>query len=196
MSDHTLDRAARAAADISFDSVMITDANNVILYVNEAFESLTGYRRTDVIGKTPGILQGDATEEERKLYAEPVKELRQALGLSEGEVVADFFLPYQCCSDCPPIQYSLPPVQLAMDVEIGCTGDDEAADVTVTVEGASGTVSVRVAPFASENAAQLTTPLASVPPFVAPTKVAPLGRESMRTASETELGPALVVITW
>lgn len=64
--------------------------------------------------------------------------------LAEGEVVADFFLPYQCCSHCPPIQYTLPPVRLSMDVRLGCTGDDGSADATVTVEGASGAVSVSV----------------------------------------------------
>lgn len=62
MSDDALDHAARTAADLSFDSVMITDANNTILYVNEAFENLTGYKRTDVIGQTPGFLQGEATD--------------------------------------------------------------------------------------------------------------------------------------
>ena len=29
--------------------------------------------------------------------------------LADGTVIADFFLPYQCCSDCAPIQYRLPP---------------------------------------------------------------------------------------
>lgn len=62
MSDHELDQAARVAADLSFDSVMITDTDSKILYVNDAFESLTGYKRSEVIGETPGILQGDATD--------------------------------------------------------------------------------------------------------------------------------------
>ncbi len=62
MSDQELDHAARVAADLSFDSVMITDTNNTILYVNDAFETLTGHRRADVVGKSPGILQGEATD--------------------------------------------------------------------------------------------------------------------------------------
>jgi hypothetical protein len=73
-----------------------------------------------------------------QVYAAAVRDL------TEGEVVADFFLPYQCCSHCPPIQFTLPPVRLRMDVAVACTRDDGAADVTVTVEGASGKVSVRV----------------------------------------------------
>ena len=28
--------------------------------------------------------------------------------LADGTVIADFFLPYECCSDCAPIQYQLP----------------------------------------------------------------------------------------
>ncbi|WP_428667696.1 hypothetical protein [Runella sp.] len=36
--------------------------------------------------------------------AEAVSKLR------DGTIIADFFLPYQCCSDCSPIQFVLPPV--------------------------------------------------------------------------------------
>ncbi|WP_374454960.1 hypothetical protein [Nocardioides sp.] len=94
------------------------------------FRSLTG---RPLVPKVP-IGQGAAA----RVYAAAVR------ALTEGEVVADFFLPYQCCSHCPPIQYTLPPVRLRMDVAVACTGDDGAADVTVTVEGANGPVSVRV----------------------------------------------------
>ena len=73
-----------------------------------------------------------------RIYATAVGEL------SAGAVVADFFLPYQCCSGCSPIHYTLPPVRLRMEVAVACTGDDDAADVTVTVEGATGRVSVKV----------------------------------------------------
>ncbi|WP_077531132.1 PAS domain-containing protein [Vreelandella utahensis] len=57
----------RALADISFDSVMVTEAANdhkdsVVVYVNEAFKELTGYSAEEVLGKTPGLLQGPETE--------------------------------------------------------------------------------------------------------------------------------------
>lgn len=64
--------------------------------------------------------------------------------LTEGEVVADFFLPYQCCSHCSPIQYTLPPVRLRMDVSLACTDENGQAEAIVTVDGASGAVSVKV----------------------------------------------------
>jgi len=35
---------------------MITDASGVIEYVNRAFEALTGYRRSEVLGRTPAIV--------------------------------------------------------------------------------------------------------------------------------------------
>ena len=46
------------------DSVLITESKNFvnkgqkIVYVNEAFTKMTGYNRDEVIGKTPGFLQG------------------------------------------------------------------------------------------------------------------------------------------
>lgn len=47
------------------DIILITD-NNIdnpkILYVNKAFESLTGFTKEEVIGQTPRILQGSNTD--------------------------------------------------------------------------------------------------------------------------------------
>ena len=51
-------------AESSFDSILITDATakGKIIYANKAFKTLTGYSPSDVIGKTPRILQGAATD--------------------------------------------------------------------------------------------------------------------------------------
>ena len=48
----------------SYDSIIITDCtqDTLILYVNKAFKRLTGYESSEVIGKTPKILQGSATD--------------------------------------------------------------------------------------------------------------------------------------
>lgn len=57
----------QAVAGLTFDSVMVTEAtddhkNSVIIYVNQAFTDLTGYSADEVLGKTPGLLQGPETE--------------------------------------------------------------------------------------------------------------------------------------
>ena len=48
----------------SYDSILITDCteDTLIIYANEAFNKLTGYESFEVIGKTPKILQGSATD--------------------------------------------------------------------------------------------------------------------------------------
>jgi PAS domain S-box-containing protein len=57
-------KAFQVLADNSFDSVLITDATKAgkIIYANKAFNKLTGYSVDEVIGKTPRILQGSATD--------------------------------------------------------------------------------------------------------------------------------------
>ena len=39
------------------DSVILTDANGTIQYVNPAFEQLTGYKASEAIGRTPALLK-------------------------------------------------------------------------------------------------------------------------------------------
>lgn len=47
---------SRALAQTA-DAVMITDAAGIVVYVNPAFEELTGYGRAEVIGNTPKLLK-------------------------------------------------------------------------------------------------------------------------------------------
>ena len=57
----------QTVAGLAFESIMVTKAssdhkNSVIIYVNQAFSNMTGYSADEVIGKTPGLLQGPKTE--------------------------------------------------------------------------------------------------------------------------------------
>lgn len=67
----------KALAERSFDSIMVTRADDEhgaseIVFVNDAFTELTGYGKEDVVGRTPGFLQGAETDraELQRLEAE------------------------------------------------------------------------------------------------------------------------------
>lgn len=62
----------KAVTENSTDGVVITDVRSTekfeepcIIYVNDAYLEMTGYTREEVIGKTPRILQGPATDREQ-----------------------------------------------------------------------------------------------------------------------------------
>ncbi len=62
------------------DIIIVTEADNIeypegpkIVYVNRAFEKLTGYTKDEVIGESPRILQGSLTDKEAR------KSIHQAL---------------------------------------------------------------------------------------------------------------------
>ncbi len=52
------------AVEQSTESIIITDVNGAIIYVNAAFESTTGYASTEVIGETPDLFRSDKYENE------------------------------------------------------------------------------------------------------------------------------------
>ena len=58
-------------------------------------------------------------------------------GLADGTVIADFYLPYLCCSDCAPIEFVLPKAPPIFTVNIGCTDNTQevpVAEVTITAK--------------------------------------------------------------
>jgi PAS domain S-box-containing protein len=55
-SEETLERLY-SAVEQTADVVIITDAKGMIEYVNPAFESVTGYDESEVVGKRPSILK-------------------------------------------------------------------------------------------------------------------------------------------
>ncbi len=52
--------------EVSFDGVMITEAGPAysIIYVNPALCAITGYSFSELLGKSPSILQGERTDKE------------------------------------------------------------------------------------------------------------------------------------
>ena len=62
----------------SRDGIVISDyqqKNNPIIYVNKAFEDLTGYKSEDVIGKNICFLEsGDECKSERELIIKTLNE--------------------------------------------------------------------------------------------------------------------------
>ncbi|MGA7379771.1 MAG: ATP-binding protein [Terriglobales bacterium] len=58
----------RHSVEQSPDLVMITNSSGVLEYVNPAFEKLTGYASTEVLGQTLGILKSD--QQSGELYEE------------------------------------------------------------------------------------------------------------------------------
>jgi diguanylate cyclase (GGDEF)-like protein/PAS domain S-box-containing protein len=52
-------RKLSAAVEQTADSVMITDADGLIEYVNAAFTKMSGYNSSEVLGKTPRILKSE-----------------------------------------------------------------------------------------------------------------------------------------
>ncbi len=49
--------------------------------------------------------------------------------IPEGVVIADFFIPSRTLSDCPPIQFVLPPPKPSFQIELGCS--DQAGNAPV-----------------------------------------------------------------
>lgn len=77
-----LETAVREAAD----SIVITDADLEypgphVIYVNNAFERLSGYQAEEVLGHTPRVLQGPGTDrEERRRLRQVLESGRQYFG--------------------------------------------------------------------------------------------------------------------
>ncbi|AGF78645.1 PAS domain S-box [Desulfocapsa sulfexigens DSM 10523] len=65
----------KAAIDQASETVVITDVDGTIQYVNPAFETLTGYSRDIAIGKNPRIL--NSGKQDSQFYAKMWAELEQ-----------------------------------------------------------------------------------------------------------------------
>ena len=76
----------RVLAENSFDSILITDATakGQITYANKAFKKLTGHDPSEVVGKTPRILQGKGTD---KKVIERLSVALKSGGRFEGKAI-------------------------------------------------------------------------------------------------------------
>ncbi|MCR8557642.1 hypothetical protein KXD93_08310 [Mucilaginibacter sp. BJC16-A38] len=66
----------------------------------------------------------------------------QAQTIPDGAVIADFYIPYLCCSDCPPVAYVLeqpknppPPKPVVSMNTTFCDNDTDAEKITVSIAG-------------------------------------------------------------
>jgi PAS domain S-box-containing protein len=66
MFDQELDRHWKTVANTIRDGIMIVDKLGTIIYVNQAFEMITGYSKDEMIGKDCTVLPCDVCEETRK----------------------------------------------------------------------------------------------------------------------------------
>ena len=60
-------RRIQEVSELSADAVVITDTEGVIVYINAAFEELSGYRKEEAIGQTHAIVKTGVHDE--KFYA-------------------------------------------------------------------------------------------------------------------------------
>ncbi len=73
-----------AAVEAAAESIVVTDADHKIQYVNPAFEALSGYHRTEILGKTPAYFKSG--KQSSAFY----QELRQSL--ASGKVWRGHFV--------------------------------------------------------------------------------------------------------
>ena len=51
MFEHELDRYWRTVANTISDGIMVVDEQGIIIYVNEAFEGITGFSKDEMVGR-------------------------------------------------------------------------------------------------------------------------------------------------
>ena len=76
-------RLASLVLEHSSEALMITDEHNLVIEVNPAFTSLTGYSRSDILGQTPSVLRSG--EQDADFYRR-MWEALQADGTWQGEI--------------------------------------------------------------------------------------------------------------
>ena len=119
----------------AFERLMVKSDNvqidpDIKLIMDEMSKQIS---RTDL-----GIEKGIRERTAERIIAKTVSEL------ADGTVIADFFLPYICCSDCSPIQFILPKAPLNFSVNMECTNSDDKANITITPTGGMSPYKIKI----------------------------------------------------
>ena len=121
-----------AIKSVDVNTLAITDAinrvsGNQLLSENPDIKLILG----SLTGKVPIVptMRPGLDDAASKIIAAAVSEL------SNGTVIADFFLPYKISSDYPGIEFVLPKIPPSVSATAGCTNSDGNASVEVSVKG-------------------------------------------------------------
>ncbi|MDD2701903.1 MAG: PAS domain S-box protein [Sideroxydans sp.] len=76
-------RVNASVFDNSQEAIIVTDANNLIIDVNTAFTSITGYSRAEVLGRDPNILNSGRQD---KTFYEAMWQILKERGAWRGEI--------------------------------------------------------------------------------------------------------------
>ena len=117
-ASQTSDTITKAFERLQEKSDTVAVDPDIQLILNEMSKHLI---QPDYISKRP---TRERTAE--RIIAQTVNEF------ADGTVIADFFLPYICSSDCSPIQYVLPKEPLTFSTDVGLTNPEDMAMITVT----------------------------------------------------------------
>ncbi len=135
----------------------VANLTDLLTRSNISINPIKNYLDKGTLGKTTGREEIDFlnTELQRRFETGELKELntelqdaflfRPTANVTENTVVADFALPYMCCSDCSPVAFIVPKatVSLRLPKDFVCLGD-ETTPLAFEVSPADGVVAADV----------------------------------------------------
>lgn len=122
-----------------YNKAVINVQSDPLLMQNESVLNLLNLLTGQIVsaGGTP-VFGSDLPVETRDIFISTVN------GLADGTVIADFYLPYLCCSGCSPVQFVLPTPPLNFAVKVNCTDANGKAPVTITPLGGQEPYNLKV----------------------------------------------------
>lgn len=141
-----LNQASKAAETTSVKSPQtasgkVTETTSVASTAQVAFSTNELTQRLqssfgDVIARDPDFINRAIS-----ILSPAISAIALPPTFSDNEVIADFYIPYKCCSDCPPVAYILPeketpPEKPTIQMQTSFCDDDKTAyPITVSPEG-------------------------------------------------------------